>query len=212
MPPGRRATRPLTKNNRPGFPGRPTPTLALPGVVDAEITAIIAGASAVAGGLVVASSNYLVNRLQAADARKAELRRALIDLGDVVSRIDHRLRTEPQPGKATQAINRAMAARAPQVDHAIGLLRRRMFDPQMDQLTAAMSKTLSAALVLAPRSLLPALILLTEAMNDAETRDDEWWARWNKARTNYFLRCREAVGHHAPAPATDQEPRTPAPV
>jgi hypothetical protein len=38
----------------------------------------------------------------------------LIDLGTVVSRIDHKLRTEPEPGRASRAINEAMSRRAPQ--------------------------------------------------------------------------------------------------
>ncbi len=169
-------------------------------MVDAEVTAIIAGASAFAGGVIVAISNYVINRVQAADARKAELRRALIDLGDVVSRIDHRLRIEPELGKTSRAINEAMSTYAPQFDHAIGLLRRRLLDPHLDDLTAAMSRSLSTAMVLAPPNLLPALSQLTEAMDEADRRDENWWARWNAARTNYFLRCHEAVGYTVPEP------------
>lgn len=167
-------------------------------MVSAEATAIIAGASAVAGGAIVAASNYMINRAQAVDARKTELRRALIDLGDVVSRIDHRMRTEPKPGKATRAINEAVSTHAPQFDHAIGLLRRRLLDPHLDDLVAALSRALATAMVLAPPSLLPALSQLTEAMDGAERQDDEWWAQWNAARTNYFVRCREVVGFPVP--------------
>ena len=176
-------------------------------MVSPEVTAIIAGASAVAGGSLVAASNYVINRVQAADARKAELRRALIDLGDVVSRIDHRLRVEPEPGTTGRAINEAMSTHAPQFDHAIGLLRRRLLDPHLDDLTAAMSRALSTAMVLAPPNLLPALSQLTEAMDGADRRDEQWWARWNAARTNYFLRCREAVGHQVPVPSAVEEQR-----
>jgi hypothetical protein len=125
-------------------------------MVNAEVTAIIAGASAFAGGVIVAISNYVINRVQATDARKAELRRALIDLGDIVSRIDHRLRIEPEPGKTSRAINEAISTHAPQFDHAIGLLRRRLLDPHLDDLTAAMSRSLSTTMVLAPPNLLPA--------------------------------------------------------
>jgi hypothetical protein len=174
-------------------------------MVSAEATAIIAGASAVAGGAIVAASNYVINRAQANDARKAELRRALIDLGDVVSRVDHRLRTEPEPGKATRAINEAMSTRAPQLDHSIGLLRRRLLDPQLDDLVAALSRALATGTVLAPPGLLPALSQLTAAMDGAERRNEEWWTQWNAARTNYFVRCREAVGFSVPEPgATGQ--------
>lgn len=169
-------------------------------MVTAEVTAIVAGASAVAGGAIVAVSNYAINRVQAADARRAELRRVLIDLGTVVSRIDHRLRTEIEPGKASRAINEAMSQHAPQFNHAIGLLRRRLLDPHLGELVAEISRALATATVMAPPSLLPALGQLTEAMDGAEHRDEEWWARWNAARTNYFLHCREAAGFTVPEP------------
>jgi hypothetical protein len=169
-------------------------------MVTAEVTAIIAGASAVAGGAIVGASNYAINRVQAADAKRAELRRVLIDLGIVVSRIDHRLRTEPEPGRFSRAMNDVLSQRAPQLDHAIGLLRRRLLDPHLDELVTDMSRALATAIVMAPPSLLPALGQLTDAMDRAEYRDEEWWARWNEARTNYFLRCREAVGFTVPEP------------
>lgn len=86
-------------------------------------------------------------------------------------------------------------------DHAIGLLRRRLLDPHLDGLVLDMSRALAAATVMAPPNLLPVLGQLTEAMNGAESRDDVWWACWNAARTNYFLRCREAVGFTVPEPA-----------
>jgi hypothetical protein len=54
----------------------PISTLSVVSMVSAEATAIIAGASALAGGAIVAMSNYVINRAQAADTRKAELRRA----------------------------------------------------------------------------------------------------------------------------------------
>lgn len=59
-----------------------------------KIDAIIAGASAVSGGMVVAVSNYVVNRAQARDARRQELQRALIELYDVLQRINARLLVE----------------------------------------------------------------------------------------------------------------------
>jgi hypothetical protein len=173
-------------------------------MVTAEVTALIAGLSAVGGGAIVAGSNYAINRAQAADARSRELRSALIELGVVVARIDHRLRTEPEPGKASRAINEAMSTRIPQLDHAVGLLRRRLLDPSLDDLVAEMSRALTTATVLSPPSLLPALSQLTEAMDSANGKDDEWWARWNAARTNYFLRCREVVGFEVPEPGSER--------
>lgn len=167
-------------------------------MASAEVTALIAGVSAVAGGAIVAASNYLINRAEARDARRTELQRALVDLWDVVNRIDHQLRAEPQSGRATGAINRAMSSRAPQLYHALGLLRRRLLEPRLDDLAAAMFRALSTATVLAPPALLPALGGLTEAMERADQRDPDWWASWNAARNDYFLRCREIVGHPVP--------------
>jgi hypothetical protein len=87
-----------------------------------------------------------------------------------------------------------MAARAPLLDDAFGRIRRRLLDPQLDELSAAISKALSAATVIAPREMLPILGRLTEAMAKADQRDEEWWTEWNAARTDYFLACRAALG------------------
>jgi hypothetical protein len=163
-------------------------------VTGGEIDAIIAGASAVGGGMVVAVSNYVGNRAQARDARKQQLQRALIELYDVLQRINARLLLEPEPGKTERAVNKAMAARAPLLDDALGRIRRRLLDPQLDELSAAISKALSAATVIAPREMLPTLRRLTEAMEKADQRDEKWWTEWNAARTDYFLACRAVLG------------------
>jgi len=39
-----------------------------------------------------------------------------------------------------------------------------------------------------------AILGLTEAMDGAENRDSEWQARWDAARTECFLQCRELLG------------------
>jgi hypothetical protein len=43
-----------------------------------HVTAVIAGASAVGGGAIVAGSNYWINRAQERNAEKQELRRTLV--------------------------------------------------------------------------------------------------------------------------------------
>ena len=156
--------------------------------------AIIAGASAIGGGLIVAISNYVVTRVQARDARKAELQRALIELWYVVSRIDQMFRQEPEGGKTTRIVNEQMSSRLPMLDHAVGLVRRRLLEPHLDAFIAEMSKAMAAATMLAPLKLLPAMSALTDAMGGAGNRDDEWQREWNKARTGYFLECRELLG------------------
>lgn len=132
-------------------------------MLDSETAAIIAAASAIAGGAIVAASNYAINRAQARDAHTAQLREALIELYDMLNRIDHRLRVEPQPGPT----GRVVAARMPTLGFALGRLARRLLDPQMDELIATMTRSLSRASVIAPPELLPAIATLTEIMGSA---------------------------------------------
>jgi hypothetical protein len=156
--------------------------------------AILAGLSAFGGGLIVAVSNYAVNWLQAREARKAELQRALIRFWSVVSRVDHRLRVEPVPGEMERKINEAMSSRSPLIDYGIGLLRRRLLEPDLDAFVVDMNNALAEAALLAPQKLLPAMLGLTEAMDGAENRDSEWQERWDVARTECFLQLRELLG------------------
>lgn len=167
-----------------------------------EAVAIIAGASAIGGGAIVAVSNYVVGRFQAREARRAELRRALIELWYVLSRIDHRLRTEPEPGKTARTVNKQVATRWPLLDHAIGLTRRRLLEPDLDAFVAEMHRAMAAASMLAPLTLLPAMGKVTEVMEGANDRDSEWQDRWNKARTNYFVECRDVLGSGVVHPQT----------
>jgi hypothetical protein len=132
--------------------------------------AIIAGLSAFGGGLIVALSNFVVSWFQAREARKAELQRALIELWYVVGRIDHQLRMEPEPGKMARKIHEEMPSRAPLLDHGIGLIRRRLLEPHLDEFVAEMNKALAAATILAPLKLLPAMTALTEIMGGAMNR------------------------------------------
>ncbi|HEX4483684.1 MAG TPA: hypothetical protein VH081_07845 [Solirubrobacteraceae bacterium] len=158
-----------------------------------EAAAIIAGASAVGGGAIVAASNYALGLLQAREARQTELRRALIELGYVVSRIDHLLRTEPRSGRTTRFVNKQMA-RLPQVDYTIERTRRRLLEPHLDALVVELARALTAASLLAPLKLLPSMEALTEAMSSADQHDEAWQQRWNKARTGYFVECRKLLG------------------
>jgi hypothetical protein len=158
-----------------------------------EAAAVIAGASAVGGGAIVAISNYAVGLLQAREARRTELRRALIEFGYVVYRIDHLLRTEPTPGKTVRFINEQLA-RLPQIDYTIGRARRRLFEPHLDVFVVELTRAMTAASILAPIKLLPSMEALTSAMSSADGRDDAWQQRWNAARTSYFVECRRLLG------------------
>jgi hypothetical protein len=166
--------------------------------------------SAFGGGLIVAVSNYAVSWFQAREASKAELQRVLIQLWSVVSRIDHQLRIEPEPGEMERKINEAMASRSPLIDYGIGRLRRRLLEPHLDAFALDMNNALAEATMLAPRKLVPAILALTEAMDGAENRDSEWVERWNAARTEYFLQCREQLGSGVERAASAPATRTPA--
>jgi hypothetical protein len=173
-------------------------------MLEGETAAIIAGASAIGGGLIVAASNYVVTWKQAHDARAAEVRRTLIELLDVLTRVQQRLRLEPRPGRVVKLVNDTMAKRLPHLDHSIGLARRRLLDPRLDELSASLSRALSAAVVVAPLEMLPALSAITELMERADECDDAWWAQWNSARTDYTLWCRELAGSGLAPTARDR--------
>jgi hypothetical protein len=158
-----------------------------------EAAAIIAGASAVGGGVIVALSNYAVGLHQTRDARRTELRRALIEFGYVVYRIDQLLRTDPTPGKAVVFINEQLA-RLPQLDYTVGRARRRLFEPHLDAFAVEMTRAMTAASMLAPLKMLPSMQALTDAMSSVDVRDDEWRQKWNAARTTYFVECRKLFG------------------
>jgi hypothetical protein len=159
-----------------------------------ETTAIIAGASAIGGGLIVAASNLAVNWLQAREARKTETRNALIAFGTVVYRIDHALRSEPKAGTTVRTVNEQMSRRFPHLDHTIGRIRRRLLEPELDDLVVEITKAMTAASLLAPLKLLPAMSALTELMSSVQNRGDDWQEEWDRARTAYFLACRELLG------------------
>jgi hypothetical protein len=159
-----------------------------------EAAAVIAGLSAIGGGAIVAASNYAVGRLRAREARRAELRRALVELYYILSRIDYKLRTEPQPGKIVQTFNKQMARRLPQLDYSIGLTRRRLLAPDTNRFVNEMHKALAAAALLSPLKLLPAMSAVAEVMEEANDRDSDWHDRWNKARSDLFVECRDLLG------------------
>lgn len=145
------------------------------------------------GGAIVAVSNYAVGMFQAREARRTELRRALIELGYVVYRIDYLLRIEPKAGRTVRFINEQMA-RLPQFDYTIGRARRRLFEPHLDAFAIELGRAMTAASMLAPLKLLPAMEALTEAMSSIDASDDAWRQQWNVARAGYFVECRKLLG------------------
>jgi hypothetical protein len=168
-----------------------------------EAAAIIAGASAVGGGAIVAVSNYAVGMFQAREARRTELRRALVELGYAVYRIDYLLRAEPSAGRTVRFVNEQMA-RLPQLDYTIGRARRRLFEPHLDAFAIELGRAMTAASMLAPLKLLPAMEALTDAMSSIDASDDAWRQRWNAARTRYFVECRKLLGSGVVEPQDQQ--------
>lgn len=162
-------------------------------MLEADTAAIIAGASAIGGGLIVAGSNYAISRAQARDARRDGLSGVLTELGHVIAQVDQRLRLEPKPGKAARAVNETMAARLPMPFYTLGQIRRRLLEPELTELSVALSKALSAATVIAPRELLPILGTLTELMGEVENPPDDWWAKWDKSKADYFVQSRRVL-------------------
>jgi hypothetical protein len=81
---------------------------------------MIAGGSAIAGGGIVARSNYVISRRQAKDVRQGGLRETLVALLSALSQVDQQLRTEPRSKGTVRVINEQMAARFPQVDYITG--------------------------------------------------------------------------------------------
>jgi hypothetical protein len=166
--------------------------------------------------LIVAPSNFGASWLQARQARKGEVRRALLELWYVVTRIDQLLRLEPEAGKMVRLVNAQMSSKLPVLDHAIGLIRRRWLEPQLDDFAIEMNKALAAATMLAPLKLLPVLSGLTDVMGTANSeRGPEWQRRWNKARTAYFVECRDLLGtgvlRPKPAPTRSASSSSPSP-
>jgi hypothetical protein len=156
--------------------------------------ALIAALSAIGGGLIVAVSNYEISRNQARDARHLELRQVLTELFHVLSRIDARLRREPQGGKVANTVNRQMQTRAPMLDYAIGQIRRRLLEPELVAFEVELTRALSAATVIAPPSLLDTLGTLTQLMSRAPDMDSEWWREWDAAKGRCLVQCREILG------------------
>jgi hypothetical protein len=163
-------------------------------MLDTETAAIIGAGSAIGGGLIVAVSNYTISRAQARDARRERLETVLSELGYAIGRIDHQLRLEPKPSKAEQQVNETMEAHAPMIHYSLGRIRRRLLEPELTELTMTLSKALSAATIAAPRRLLPSLVTLTELMGEVENPSEDWWERWNSARSDYFVQSRRLLG------------------
>jgi hypothetical protein len=167
--------------------------------------AIIAGASAVTGGLVVAGSNYLVMRAQGRASRRTDLRKVLEAFLCVVNAVDQQLRVEPQPGRAATWWNQ-QAARLPQLSYTVRRLTQSLLAPQLDALTERMHAATAAVVLVAPLDVMPTMENISQLMERAETRDQRWWQEWDRARADLVVACRRTLGEPV---ATSSEPAQP---
>lgn len=158
-------------------------------------TALVTGGSALAGGLVVAGSNYAISRTQSRGARDNEVRRALSALLSVLGQVDTELRSEPRTKRTVRFMNEQVESRFPQIDYITGRLHRRIFQPHLERLVISFHDAMSATLLVAPPQLLPALQSIAEAMEGPAIQSDEWWMKWQEARRGLVVAARRALGY-----------------
>ncbi|MHB8659867.1 MAG: hypothetical protein ACYC91_18380 [Solirubrobacteraceae bacterium] len=159
-------------------------------------TAVIAGTSAIGGGVIVAGSNYVISRAQASDARQGGLRQALVALLSTLNQLDHQLRTEPRPKRTVRVVNEQMATRFPQIDYLSGRIHRRLFQPHLDALVTSFHQAMAATLLAAPPDLLRPLDVLNAVMMKINVDSDEWWGDYEAARADFVVACRRVLGYH----------------
>jgi hypothetical protein len=161
------------------------------------VVAVVPGASAISGGIVVARSNYAINRAQAKDAGLGGLRQALVSLLSALNQIECELRSEPQSKTTVRVINEQLA-RFPQIDYVTGRIHRRLFQPHLDALLAKLSDAIAATMLAAPQELLPALEAVSELMAHVDSASPEWWAAWQTARSDLVVAARRVLGEPGP--------------
>jgi hypothetical protein len=161
------------------------------------IVAVVAGASAVSGGIVVARSNYAINRAQARDARMGGLRQALVSLLSALNQIEYELRTEPQSKMTVRVINEQMA-KFPQIDYVTGRIHRRLFQPHLDALLVKLSDAVAATMLAAPQDLMPPLEAVSDLMAHVDSPSTEWWAKWQTARSDLVVAGPSVPGEPGP--------------
>jgi hypothetical protein len=164
----------------------------------AVATALIAGASAIGGGMVVARSNFRVSRAQSEGARLGDLRQALSALLSALGQVETELRGEPRTKRTVRVVNEQMASRFPQLDYITGRLHRRIFQPHLDGLVVHFHDAMAAVLLVAPPELLPPLGAVADITSNVDPQSDEWWASWQSARADLVVASRRALGHEVP--------------
>lgn len=178
---------------------------------DTTVTALIAGGSAIVGGVIVSSANLVISRRQAAEARRTGLRQTLTALLSALGQVDHELRLVPKSKKTVRVINDQVAKRFPQVDYITRLIHLRLFQPHLNGLIVRLHDALVATLLVAPPSFLPLLQLANDALVHIDINDKHWWKAWDDARAALVVASRELLGEHERAARTGAGEDEPAP-
>jgi hypothetical protein len=175
------------------------------------VVAVISGASAIGGGVVVGVSNYAINRVQARDARNLELRTATVGFLQAVDMVTHQLRSERKPGRIVAGFFRGLERSAPTFDANLARLQQRILTPHIQPMIEFFVAASNRLLLVAPSGMLEPMGEMMELLSRAEERDAEWDQHWDEAHDKLVVIARRLLGHKAgggrvaaPAPTTER--------
>jgi hypothetical protein len=175
-------------------------------VASDAVIALVSGGAAVASGLIVAGSNYLLRRFEVHSREHDELRAALVSFLHALDLIGFEAGRQPRPGRTVRWVNRFLESRLPQVDYTTGRLHERMFTPHLTSLMDRFSHAANRLLMVAPLALLPQVEAVTAALADYQEPTPEWLERFDAARGDLIRAAREAVGGEVPESTGDAGP------
>jgi hypothetical protein len=161
------------------------------------ISAAIAGASAIGGGIVVAASNSRIRKADAEEGTRAALLSAVVGYLHMLELIGLEAARQPSSGRAVSALNRFIERRAPQLDYTTGRLHEAIFTPYLRTLMDRYSLAANQLLMVAPRELLQAVQRVNELLEEFESPDQGWIEEWQEARGRLVRTCRDIVGPEA---------------
>jgi hypothetical protein len=159
--------------------------------------AAIAGASAIGGGIVVATSNYWIRQADSKERARAELLAAIVGYLHMLELIGLEAARQPRTGRAVGALNRFVEKRTPQIDYTTGRLHEAIFTPHLRSLMDRYSFVSNRLLMVAPVGLLEHVQGVNDLLAEFEGPDPDWSQRWQDAHGRLIRACREAVGPEA---------------
>jgi hypothetical protein len=156
--------------------------------------AVISAGAAIAGGVIVAGSNYWLRRLELRAQDRAELRGALISFLHVVDLIGLEAQRQPKSGRTVRGLNRFVERRLPQIDYTTGRLHERIFTPHLPSLMDRFALAANRLILVAPLDLLPRIEAVSEAFVVFTEPDETWQSRFQHARGELVRAARRAIG------------------